>query len=263
MAAIRKGYVDVAGEQVHYRHLAGPGAPIVCFHQTASSGQMYIKTMEALAGEHDVWAFDTPGFGGSFDPTGDPTLTDYVNWLRDAVLAAGITSAHMVGHHTGACISCEMAARHPEMAKSLTLIGPVPLTAEERLEFSKYFGTPFTPTPSGGYLLDNWEYLRNLGAHADVMLWHREMADQLRAWHGRVLSYKAVWGQDFTSYFRQVAAPMLLLCASDDVLHPYFERARSIRPDAEAHVLKGANFEPDLDTDGFVARLKGFLARIG
>jgi pimeloyl-ACP methyl ester carboxylesterase len=261
---VRKAYSDCAAGQIHYRHLAGDGTPIVCLHQTASSGQMWLKTFERLAGCWPLYAFDTPGFGGSFDPPADtrPTMTDYVEWLYEAMRDAGIERCHIVGHHTGSCIGVEMAARYPEFARSLTMVGPVPLTDAERVEFSKHFGIPFTPVVSGSYLLENWEYLRNLGAHADPLLMHREMADQLRAWWGRVQCYNAVWGQDFPSYFKAIACPMMIGAAADDVLHPYLDRAAAIRPDARLLPLSGANFEPDLDADGFSAGLAAFLSDV-
>jgi pimeloyl-ACP methyl ester carboxylesterase len=188
-------------------------------------------------------------------------MSQYADWLFEALTALGIARCQIVGHHTGACIGVEMVGRQPQIAKSLAMVGPVPLTAEERLEFSKHFGIPFTPTVSGGYLLDNWQYLRDLGAAKDVMLFHREMADQLRAWDGRVKSYAAVWGQDFVTPFKAAKCPLWIGAAPDDVLFPYFERAKGMRPDAEAHVLEGANFEPDLGTDVFVAALTPFLAK--
>lgn len=261
---IRKGYSDTRnGEQIHFWRRPGDGPPVLFFHQTASSGQMYLKTFDRLTPRWDCYAFDTPGFGGSFDPEreAEPPMAQYVDWLREAIAGLGIERAHIVGHHTGACIGTEMAARYPELAKSLTLIGPVPLTAEERQEFAKHFGTPFTPTTSGGYLMDNWDYLRALGAAADAELFNREMFDMLRAWWGRVQSYKAVWGQDFTSFYKQVQCPLLIMAAPDDVLYPFLDRATEIRPDAERHTVNGANFEPDLDPDGFVAGLEPFLER--
>lgn len=261
---IRKAYVDCAGGQIHLRTSAGPaGTPVVFFHQTASSGQMWLKTMERLEGRWTMHAFDTPGFGGSFDPDPEsrPVLSDYVDWLREAVRAAGVERAHLVGHHTGACIAVEMAARHPELAQSLTLIGPVPLTAEERVEFSKHFGLPFQPTISGSYLLENWEYLRNLGAHRDPMLIHREMTDQMRAWWGRVQSYAAVWTQDFPGFYKAVTCPLLIGAAPTDVLRPYLDRAREMRPDAEVLEIEGENYEPDLDADRFAAGLAAFLEK--
>lgn len=261
---IRRAYADSSGGQVHFRQLAGEGTPVVFFHQTASSGQMWLKTFDRLAGRWPLYAFDTPGFGGSFDPPADatPAMTQYVAWLYEAVRDAGVERCHIVGHHTGSCIGVEMAARHPEFARSLTMVGPVPLTDAERIEFSKHFGTPFTPVVSGSYLLENWEYLRNLGANADPQLMHREMADQLRAWWGRVQSYKAVWGQDFPLYYKQVACPMMIGAAPDDVLHAYLDRAAGMRPDARVLPLSGANFEPDLDADGFAAGLIDFLTSV-
>lgn len=259
---IRKSYVDCSGGQIHLRSLAGERPiPVIFFHQTASSGQMWLKTMERLAGRWTMHAFDTPGFGGSFDPDPEtrPPLSQYVDWLTEALGNAGIRRAHIVGHHTGACIGVEMAARFPELAASLTLIGPVPLTEEERQEFAKHFGLPFTPVVSGSYLLENWEYLRNLGAHADPMLIHREMADQLRAWWGRVQSYGAVWTQDFPAFYRNVKCPLMIGAAPDDVLYAYLERAKEQRPDARVLELSGANFEPDLDPDRFAAGLADFL----
>jgi pimeloyl-ACP methyl ester carboxylesterase len=263
---IRKSYADTSGGQVHVRTSIGPnGTPVIFFHQTASSGQMWLKVMDRLAGRWTMHALDTPGFGGSFDPEPEsrPSLSQYVDWLHEAVQATGVERAHIVGHHTGACIGVEMAARYPDLAQSLTLIGPVPLTEAERVEFSKHFGAPFTPVVSGSYLLDNWEYLRNLGAHADPMLIHREMADMMRAWWGRVQSYAAVWTQDFPAFYKAVRCPILIGAAPDDVLHSYIPRAQEMRPDAEVIELSGANFEPDLDADRFATGLSRFLERCG
>ena len=261
--ALRLSYVDTAGGQVHLRSLAGSGTPVAFFHQTASSGRMWEKVMSRMTGGRPMHAFDTPGFGGSFDPPADsrPTMSVYVDWLHEAVVGAAGNRVHLVGHHTGACIAVELAARYPELAASLTLIGPVPLTPEERAEFARHFGLPFTPTVSGGYLLDNWQYLRDLGAAADVDLMHREMVDMLRAWTGRVQSYAAVWDQDFTGFYRQVACPLLVMAAADDVLYPFLERATALRPDAATHPVEGANFEPDLDAATVAEALAAFIGR--
>lgn len=256
---IRKAYVDCSGGQIHYRYLDGPGVPIVFFQQTASSSQMYVKTMAALAGDRAMFAFDTPGFGGSFDPPTQPTMTQYAQWLLEAIDTLGLPRFHVFGHHTGACIAVELGVRHAARTASLMMVGPLPLTAEERHEFSLHFGAPIAPTPDGGYLHTTWEYLAGLGANADPELHHRELLDTARAWRGRAMAYSAVWDQDWTALFKSVQCPMLLLCAEDDVLFPYFERAKQLRPDATAAVVRGANFEPDLDVEGTVAAVRAFL----
>ena len=265
MTKVRKGYVDIGdGDQVHFRHACGRKGPVVFLHQTASSGQMFLKTFELLDGRWDCYAFDTPGFGGSFDPPAQtrPSLPQYADWLKVAIERAGIGLHHVVGHHTGACIAVELAARYPESIRSVSLIGPVPLTEDERTEFSRHFGIAFTPTVSGSYLLENWEYLRKLGADRDVMLLHREMTDMLRAWTGRVQSYAAVWKQDFTKLYKSLTCPLLIAASQEDVLFPYLQRAITLQPSAQVADLAGANFEPDLDASGFATALEAFLESV-
>lgn len=258
---MRKGYADSSAGQIHFRFIPGEGVPTVFLHQTASSGRMWEKVMGLMAGTGPLYALDTPGFGGSFDLPEDarPSIADYAGWMHEALQDLGIGECMLVGHHTGACIALDMVDANPGFATKLALIGPVPLTAEERHEFSKHFGTPFTPVVSGSYLLENWEYLRNLGAHADPMLIHREMADQLRAWWGRVQSYNAVWGQDFMGMYQRLTIPLMIGAAPDDVLYAFMDRARAMQPDAQVIELTGANFEPDLDAGTLSAALTTFL----
>jgi len=260
---IRKSYADCSAGQIHYRYVPGEGTPIVFFQQTASSSRMYEKVMQQLPPGRPLYALDTPGFGGSFDPPSQPTMAQYADWMLEAIDAIGLQRFHIFGHHTGACLAVELGVRHAARVASLMMVGPLPLTPEERHEFSLHFGAPIAPTADGSYLKATWDYLATLGAHHDLELHHRELVDTTRAWLGRSMAYKAVWDQDWAALFAAVRCPMLLLCATDDVLFPYFERAKSLRPDATAVVIKGANFEPDLDAAGTVAAMVGFLAGAG
>jgi hypothetical protein len=58
-----------------------------------------------------------------------------------------------------------------------------------------------------------------------------------------------------------IRVPLLLMCAEDDVLWPFFGRAKELRPDADSAVLKGANFEPDLDPEGVAVAYRSFLKK--
>jgi pimeloyl-ACP methyl ester carboxylesterase len=189
-------------------------------------------------------------------------MAQYADWMLEAIDALGLSRFHIFGHHTGACLGVELGARYAARVASLMMVGPVPLTAEERLEFSKHFGAPIAPTADGSYLKATWDYLQTLGAHADLNLHHRELIDTTRAYLGRSMAYGAVWEQDWTTLYRQVRCPMLLLCAEDDVLFPFFGRAQELRPDASAVILTGANFEPDLDSAGTAAAIRNFLREL-
>jgi pimeloyl-ACP methyl ester carboxylesterase len=261
---ILKGYALTSAGQIHYRRLDGPGAPVVCLHQTASSSAMWVKVMERFAGERAFIAVDTPGFGGSFDPPQrPPSMRTYAEWIREALDGLGVGAFHVFGHHTGACIGAELAVHHAGRVRSAAFIGPVPLTQAERNEFRKHYSTPFSPTADGSYLKTTWDYLQGLGAHHDLALHHRELIDTVRAYMGRFMAYSNVWDQDWTALFAQIRCPLQIQCASDDVLYPFFHRARELRPDADAVTLKGANFEPDLDPDGVTGAYRRFLAAHG
>lgn len=254
---IRKRYVDTSAGQVHVHELGDGPETVVFLQQTASSGRMFYALMERLQAGRRLLAIDTPGFGGSFDPQGMPLLPQYAEWINEAVNGLGVDAAHVVGHHTGACIAVELADREA-WVRSAALYGPVTLTAQERAEFREHYREPIAPTADGAYLQRTWDYLAGLGAGSDLALHHREVVDTLRAYWGRFQIYTAVWEQDFTALYRRLAQPLAILCAPDDVLHPYFERAAAIRPDARRYSVKGSNFEPDQDVAGSVAALEDF-----
>lgn len=262
-AKTMKGYADSSGGQIHYYAMAGGGTPIVFLHQTASSGKMYLEVMSRLAGDFPMYAFDTPGFGQSFDPVDMPSMPQYAAWIVEALDGLGIKNFHLFGHHTGSCVAAEICASHPGRVESCMMIGPVPLTKDEREEFRKHYSTPFSPDADGEYLKTTWDYLKGLGADSDLDLHHREFVDTCRAYEGRFKAYTAVWDQDFTALYEAISCPLMIMCAPDDVLMPYFERARELRPDATAVELAGANYEPDQDPDGTAKAITEFLAGLG
>ena len=261
---ITKGYASTPQGQIHFRssgHLTADTIPIVMLHQTASSSAMWEKVMSLLDDGMSVIAFDTPGFGNSYDPEGYMTIKELSDVIVRASDDLGVQHFHLLGHHTGVCLAAEIAVAHPERIKSAMMIGPVPLTSKEREEFRDHFSTPFSPDQSGDYLRTTWEYLSNLaGTEAmPLELLHREVLDTVRAHQGRFLTYSAVWDQDFTALFEQISAPMLLMCAEKDVLWPFFKRACDLRPDASSAIVGGSNFEPDQDPAGVAKTVLNFL----
>ncbi|HYW92173.1 MAG TPA: alpha/beta hydrolase [Gammaproteobacteria bacterium] len=258
---IRKGYVDTRDGQVHYRVCPGAGPALVFLHKTASSSAMWEQVMRALSGRYHMVALDTPGFGGSFDPVDVPDVGYYCEVFTQALDGLGLERFHLCGHHTGASAAVQMAAQAPARVRSLAMFGPVQMTAGEREAFRERFSGAIFPRADGGHLQETWDYLAALGADRSLELHHRELLDTVRAWRGRAMAYAAVWEQDFPALYAQVACPVLLMAARDDVLWPFLERARAEHPGARAVAVDGANFEPDLDPEGVVAALRNFLAR--
>jgi pimeloyl-ACP methyl ester carboxylesterase len=244
--AVRKGYADIADGQVHYAQVAGDGAPIVFIHKTVSTYRMWLPVMAALPAGHAMIAFDTPGFGESFDPAEPVDMPQYAAWIGESMRALGIGPAHVVGHHTGAAIALELAVMAPELFLSVGLIGPLPLSSEERAESAEKYGTAFAPRAGGGHMLDALAYIVGAGADS-VELQNREMSAMLRSWQTRSWTYDAVWRQDHATLLKEVTVPLALQCAPDDSLWPVFQRACDLRPDALAITLSGGkNYETDI-----------------
>ena len=262
---LRKGYVDTSEGQIHFRvEDQGGGPTVFFFHQTASSGSMFEAMMARLAGRYRMYALDTPGFGYSFGTDRIPGIGFYADVLTEAVSALhpGPGKVHLCGHHTGGCIAVDMAVRTmPARTQTLTLMGAVLATAEERENYRKTFDAPFRPEPSGAYLQVAHDYLAGLGANTTTELHHRELVDHLRGWKATPQAFNAVWDQDFEALYARVACPILNICAPDDVVWPFHQRAVAARPDAEEAVVGGMDFECDRDPDGCVAALDGFLAK--
>lgn len=260
---ITRRYADCRDGQIHVREAGQIGAPVIAFfHQTASSGVMFEKVMLRLADAYHCVALDSPGFGQSFQPEHIPDLGYQADRMMEAIESMGLSRFHACGHHTGGCAALEMPGRHPGRLASLTLIGPVLVNEAERAEYRKVFVRPFAVEETGAFLQTAWDYLRMIGAGAEVELHRREMVDHLIAHRTMPMAFEAVWAQDVEALLKAVDVPLHLMCSRDDVLWPLFERACALRPDAASSVVGGADFQTDLDPDGVTAALKGFLATL-
>jgi pimeloyl-ACP methyl ester carboxylesterase len=93
----------------------------------------------ALQSRYFAWhatnaiALDLPGHGRSAgEPL--PSVEAIADWLREALDALGIREASLVGHSLGALATLECAARYPERARRLALLGPAaPMTVSDDL----------------------------------------------------------------------------------------------------------------------------------
>jgi pimeloyl-ACP methyl ester carboxylesterase len=118
-------YGDVT---VHVRETPGPGADepaAVYLHGLGGSATNWTELAGLLACRADGLAIDLPGFGFS-PPSASP---DYrMSAQADAVAAMldarGGPPAHLLGNSMGGGIAMLLAARRPDLVRSLTLISP-------------------------------------------------------------------------------------------------------------------------------------------
>jgi len=264
---IKKAYVDTKQGQIHYRYSDNSKdlPHLVLLHQTTSTSVMFEQVMARLEKYYHMIAPDFPGYATSFQPEGEPNISYYADVFLEALDNLGFGQFHLLGHHTGGCIVLDMTVRFPERVLTLGIVGPIYVSQEERGELRQITTEKvkgLIPQRDGSHLLFGWKMLETYGAQQlPVELHHVEAMDHLTAWRGCAQAYGAALDQDFSSLFDKVKGPLMIMCFHDDVLWPYFEPAKQARPDAEAIVVGGPDYQCTIDPDGVANGLHGFIQK--
>jgi pimeloyl-ACP methyl ester carboxylesterase len=238
---VKKGYIETAAGQVHYRSAGSSGAPsLLLLHQTASSSAMYEALMERLSDDFYLFAPDTPGFGETFSPTQPATMAFYAQVLREAAKNFGFESCFVFGHHTGASIAVQMEFAQPGLARKMILSGP-PYLTEERRAALRANVAPILPQEDGAHLLKLWERLRAKDATAPLALTHREFLLNLSAGERYHEAYLAVCEHDFNTQLAALDCPVLVMAGERDTLADSLEPAYLALKDGRMRRIPSAN----------------------
>jgi 3-oxoadipate enol-lactonase len=116
----------------------GSGPPVLFSHGLLWSGRMYAPQIAALCSRYRCIAYDHRGQGRSETP---PERTIEIETVyRDTVAlieALGIAPCHFVGLSMGGFVGMRLAARRPELVRSLVLLETA-ADAEPRQNLPKY-----------------------------------------------------------------------------------------------------------------------------
>jgi pimeloyl-ACP methyl ester carboxylesterase len=110
---------------LHVRETPGPdGAEAVYVHGLSGSAMNWTDLAALLRTRASGVAVDLPGFGRSRPPVGrDYTLVAHADALM-CFLAGRGRPVHLVGNSLGGVIAMTVAARRPELVRTLTLVSP-------------------------------------------------------------------------------------------------------------------------------------------
>jgi len=230
----RKGYADSATGQVHYQ-CWGSGPPLLLLHQSPSSSAMFDAAYPLLAAAGvQAIGIDLPGFGQSDPLPGVPTIEGYAAAALAVLDHLQLSQATVLGHHTGASVAAQLAARHAERVSRLILNGPPALTREEVDTYRKALDAiPLPqPQPDGSHLLALWERrVRFTPGWTSVAAMHAGVVQMLvagnRGWDG----FKAAFAYDIEPALAAIRAPAMILTNTGDDLYAASRRAHSLRPD--------------------------------
>lgn len=103
----------------------------VLVHGIGVSSRAYGPTAALLAKHGDVHLVDLPGYGRSPKPASNLTIAEHADVLARYLRERRLDHPILVGHSMGAQVVADLAARYPELARHVVLIGPV-MTPEGR-----------------------------------------------------------------------------------------------------------------------------------
>lgn len=111
---------------VRSRPPAGVGLPTALYvHGLGGSSQNWSALMAELEGDADCEAVDLPGFGHSPPPDdGDYSISGHARAVIRYLDASGRAPVHLFGNSLGGAVTTRVAARRPDLVRTLTLISP-------------------------------------------------------------------------------------------------------------------------------------------
>lgn len=240
----RKGYLDGPTGQVHYWE-CGDGQPLVLLHQSPLSGAMFSPAMPLLAERGlRVIAIDTPGYGMSDVPELPlelPALADSIAVAINSLVPKG---TYLLGHHTGAAIAANIAARQSAAVSRLILNGVPLLSPEERAFFDTLEFGPRTPAADGSHLIDVWnQRLAASPGWTNLAAMHKHVVDMLAAGDRYGDAFRAVFAHDIEADLAAITCPTLILTNTGEDLYGASQRAHTRRPDMRFAALDGGTHD--------------------
>jgi pimeloyl-ACP methyl ester carboxylesterase len=142
-------HVTANGAQLYVEE-AGQGPPLVLVHGLGFSGQMFEDQLPAFRGAYRTITIDLRGHGRSELTRTGYDMDNLAVDVAAVIEALGAAPCHFVGWSIGGFIGLRLAARRPELLRSLVIIGAADISR---------------PDLDLGFKIVPW-FARLLGTHA-------------------------------------------------------------------------------------------------
>ncbi len=128
-------------------HREGEGPPLVLLHGVGHHWQAWEPVIERLAGEFDVIACDSPGFGRSAPLSAgiEPTIPAYADAFEWFFAELGLERPHVAGNSMGGAIALELA--RGRAVRSVCAFSPAGFWTPAELRFCQLSLRALAQTP--------------------------------------------------------------------------------------------------------------------
>ncbi len=238
-------YANVNGVKLYYE-VHGEGTETIVFsHGLLWSGKMFAKQVEALKSKYRCVVYDHRGQGRS-EVT--PSGYDIENIYQDAVALIqhlNLAPCHFAGLSMGGFVAMRMAARNPELIKSLILMetsaDPEPFKFKYNLmnTIVRLFGVK-TVTHRVMPIMFGKTFLNDPQRTEEYNFWRNELENNqktiVRAVQG-VIDRKPVFEE-----LSNIACPTLIMVGDEDVatVPAKAKRIQQQIPQAQLVIIRGA-----------------------
>ena len=244
--------------------IEGTGEPVLMIHGLGGTSNTFQPQMAVLAGRYRVLRPDLPGSGRSTVPD-TLSIGSLVASLAALCAAAGVASAHVVGHSLGTILAQHLAVEHAGLVRSLTLLGaltePPDAARESQRARAKQARTdgmaPIADAVSQASLS-----AATKAQNPPVVAFVRESLMRQPA-EGYALTCEALAGARAADV-RSVRQPILVLTGADDPVAPpsVARHIAEAAPAAQADILIQCGHWPSVEQAAEVnRRLAAFLMR--
>lgn len=214
--SIKRAFLDTEEGQIHYR-IGGEGEPLLLLHMNPRSSDEYRELMPLFAQKYCVMAMDLMGFGDSDKPPRMYSVADYAKTIIALFDELGLEKTNILGNHTGAFVSGEVAAAYPERVNKLILANIDYFDEGNKTTIYNLFDEAFQIKEDGSHLIKRWNFF---SSYIDsIELRQRCLSDELKC-HGYPpygLSAVMNYMERLVERFSLISCPTLILSGTEDI----------------------------------------------
>ncbi len=211
----------VNGARIHFDEIGDSDEVIVFIHGLMLASESYAAQVEALKDRYRVITFDLRGQGQSEKTRDRLDIDSLAEDAADFIEKMSTSRVHIVAFSMGTFIAMRVAARRPDLVRSLCLIGPS-ADAEEPENMPKYrrlirFVRLFGPRLVASRLmmiLFGDTYLNSAEVAPERRKWRRIVERLPRALHRAAAA--SAHRQAITGELVRIAAPTLIVSGTED-----------------------------------------------